>query len=108
MAPAENVAPQVVAAANEVAHGLFVVVEDVDVRELTGAKESDELGGIAAIGLDPPPWPSPGEHGRDDGAGDPERSDPPVEVVAGYPSLVARGHGAPFSLEPLEELANLS
>src|SRR5436309_8800294 len=52
MPPAENIAADVVAAADEIAHGLLALVEDVDGGELASAEQSHELRGVPAVGLD--------------------------------------------------------
>ena len=44
MPPAEDVAANIVAAADEIAHGLLALVEDVDGGEFPGAKQAHELG----------------------------------------------------------------
>src|SRR5205809_660122 len=58
MPPAENIAADVVAAADEIAHGLLALVEDVDGGELASAEQSHELRGVPAVGLDPLPGAS--------------------------------------------------
>src|ERR671919_287498 len=97
MAPAEDIAPQVVAAADKIAHGLLVFVEDVDGRQF----------GVAAVGLDPLPRAARGEGRRDHGAGDPERGELAVEVVTRHAGFIAGGHRA-FAREPLEQTADLA
>src|SRR3989441_352780 len=51
MPPAEDVAANIVAAADEIAHGLLALVEDVDGGEFPGAKQAHELCGVAPVGL---------------------------------------------------------
>src|SRR5437667_8742860 len=92
MPPAENIAADVVAAADEIAHGLLALVEDVDGGELASAEQSHELRGVPAVGLDPLPGASWGQRWRNDRAGDAEPGDLTVEIVAGYSSFVARRH----------------
>src|SRR5256886_1060115 len=107
MPPAENIAADVVAAADEIAHGLLALVEDVDGGELASAEQSHELRGVPAVGLDPLPGASWGQRWRNDRAGDAEPGDLTVEIVAGHSSFVARRH-RPFALEPLEQAADLA
>jgi len=66
MPPAENIAADVVAAADEIAHGLLALVEDVDGGELASAEQSHELRGVPAVGLDPLPGASWGQRWRND------------------------------------------
>ena len=55
MPPAKNIAAEVVAASNEIAHRLLTLVEDVDGGELAGAEQAHELRRVSAVGLDPLP-----------------------------------------------------
>jgi hypothetical protein len=105
MPPAEDIAAEVVAAADEITYSLLALIEDVDGGELASAEQSHELRGVASIGLDPLPGPSRGQRWRNDRTGDAERRDLTVEIVAGYPGFVARRH-RPFALEPLEQAAD--
>src|SRR5436309_14603619 len=101
MPPAHDVAAEIVATADEIAHGLLALVEDVDGGELAGAEQAHELHGIAAIGLDPLPRASRGQRRCNDRTGDAERRELPVEIVAGHSGFVARRH-RPLALEPPE------
>ena len=93
MAPAEDIAPEVVAAADEIAQGFFAFVQDMDGGEFAGAKQAHQLGGIASVGLDPLPGPARSQRRRDHGAGDAQRRDLTVEIVARDPGFIARGQG---------------
>jgi hypothetical protein len=107
MAPAEDIAPEIVAAADEIAQGLFAFVQDVDGGEFAGAKQAHQLGGIAPVGLDPLPGPARSQRRSDHGAGDAQRRDLTMEIVARDPGFITRGQW-PFGFEPLEQPANLS
>src|SRR3989441_11461116 len=107
MPPAENIAADVVAAADEIAHGLLALVEDVDGGELPSAEQSHELRRVPAVGLDPLPGASWGQRWRNDRARDAEPGDLTGEIVAGHSSFVARRH-PPFALEPLEQTAGMA
>src|SRR5437899_7817751 len=63
MPPAKNIAAEVVAASNEIAHRLLTLVEDVDGGELAGAEQAHELRRVSAVGLDPLPGTSGGSAG---------------------------------------------
>jgi hypothetical protein len=91
MPPAEHIAPDIVAAADEITHSFFALVGNADGGEFAGTEQTRELGRVAAIGLDPLPGPSWRERWRDHRTGDTERSDPTVEIIAGDPGFVARG-----------------
>src|SRR5207247_5077866 len=90
MPPAHDVAAEIVATADEIAHGLLALVEDVDGGELAGAEQAHELRGVPAVGLDPLPGASWGQRWRNDRAGDAEPGDLTVEIVAGHSRFVAR------------------
>ena len=107
MPPAEDVAANIVAAADEIAHGLLALVEDVDGGEFPGAKQAHELCGVAPVGLDPLARAARRQRGRDDRTGDAKRDELTVEIVAGDSGFVAGRHRA-FAFKPLEEATDLS
>jgi hypothetical protein len=92
MTPSQHIPPHGLATPEQIADRFLRLVGHMDGGQLAGAKEPDELDGIATIGLDSlasSPWRQcRGNHRARDAA----RGDLPVEVVARYPGLVARGH----------------
>ena len=68
MAPADDVGADVVATAGEVPHPFLGCGRYVDRRQLAGAEEPHELGGVTAIGLHALPGLARRQGGGDDRA----------------------------------------
>ena len=98
-------AAQVVAAAHQVAQPFLLRARRVDEGQLAGAVETHQLARVAAVGLDPVARAHRGERGGDDVAGDADRSEQPVELVAARAGLVADGEPARVA-ESLHEAAD--
>jgi hypothetical protein len=60
MAPAQDIATHVLPTPRQIANRFLDLVGDMDRRQLTGAKEPDQLDGVAAVGLDPLTRPARG------------------------------------------------
>jgi hypothetical protein len=96
MPPAEDIAADVVAAADEIAHRLLGLGGDVHGGEFAGPEQSHQLRGVPRVSLDPLPRAARGQCRRNDVAGHTEPDDLAIEIVAGHPGFVARGH-RPFA-----------
>jgi hypothetical protein len=86
MPPAQDVATDIVAAAQQVAARLFRLVGHVDGGELPGPIEAHQLGRVAAVGLDSLPGAPRRQRRRDNLTEHPEGCDPPIEVVTETPA----------------------
>src|SRR5581483_10779463 len=102
MPPAQDIAPDRLAAPQEIPDRLLGLVGHVDGGQLTGTEQAHELPGVALVGLDAlarAPW---GQRGRDHLAGDAEAGDLVIEVVDRDTGLVAHLHGT-LALQPLDQ-----
>src|ERR1700687_6344878 len=89
MASAQDVLAEVLAQPQQVAHRLLVRWRHAYRGELAGAEQPTELARVAAVGLDTLTGLARDEGGRDDGAGDTERTEQTLQLVPAGPRLIA-------------------
>src|SRR5262245_22453879 len=105
MAPAQDIAPDVLATAHEIPDSFLGLVGNMDRRQLARAKQVDELVGVPAIRLDALPRAPRRQGRRDDSALDPTGGDLPLQVIPRDAGLVA-GPDVSLARQPLEEAAD--
>jgi len=106
MAPADDVGADVVPTAGEIADPFFGFRRHVDRRQLAGAEEAHELGGVPAIGLHALPGLARRQGGGDHGTVHAERRELTIEIVAGHAGFIT-GPDRCFPKQPLEEATHL-
>ena len=104
MAPPQDVAAHVLPAPRQIANRFLGLVGHMDRGQLAGAKEPDQLGGIATVGLDPLPWPPRRQRRGDHLTGRATGGDLSVEIVPRDAGFVAGRDGALARQSPKQPL----
>jgi hypothetical protein len=104
MTPLQDIPPDGLATAQQIADGFLGLVRHMDSRQLAGAKQPDELDRVATIGLDPLAWTPWRQCRGNDLTRDAARGDLPVEVVARDPSFVTGRDGSLAHQSPKQPL----
>ena len=95
MARAEQIGADVLATAQQVAGGFFLLGGNVNGRQRAGAVEHRELAGVAAIGFDPVARAPRNQRRGDHVTGNPVRRERPLQLEAARARFVATASPRP-------------
>src|SRR5262249_57930108 len=97
--PAQDIAPNRLAAPQQIPDRLLCLVGHMDGGQLAGPEQSHELPGVPLVGLDALARAPRGQRRRDHLTGDTKPGDLAIQVIARHARLVANLDGA-LALQP--------